>query len=144
MCKFATDKNATIAPKEEFIAAIAAEEFFTNLDIERDLNNEEDFEEEGYDEYDECTEGHDDREGETSGERCEAMEGCVYDEDDDHCEMGSEDDMPQEWMLEGDDECTEGHDDREGETSGERCEAMEGCIYTEENDHCEMGTEEFI
>jgi hypothetical protein len=36
-------------------------------------------------EYDECAETHDEREGETSEEKCYALEGCIYDAEYDHC-----------------------------------------------------------
>jgi hypothetical protein len=50
----------------------------------------------------------------------------------------------EEWESEfdGDDDCAWGHDEREGETSEERCYAMEGCLYDEVCDHCfREGTE---
>jgi hypothetical protein len=36
-------------------------------------------------EYDECWETHEEREGETSEEKCYALEGCVYDSEYDDC-----------------------------------------------------------
>lgn len=35
-----------------------------------------------------------------------------------------------------DEACVQSHDDREGETSGERCEAMPGCTYDNSTDGC--------
>merc|ERR1712154_327207 len=34
------------------------------------------------------------------------------------------------------DECSEVHDEREGDTSEQRCLAMAGCVYTSYDDHC--------
>jgi len=70
--------------------------------------------------YDQCTEFHDDRQGQTSADRCLAMAGCGYDHGTDHC-----------W-----DECREGHDARPGSTSHARCRALPGCAYDEQRDHC--------
>jgi hypothetical protein len=38
-----------------------------------------------HEEYDECTETHNERDGETSEEKCYALEGCIYDSEYDHC-----------------------------------------------------------
>jgi hypothetical protein len=38
-----------------------------------------------HEEYDECWETHNERDGETSEERCYALEGCIYDSEYDHC-----------------------------------------------------------
>jgi hypothetical protein len=178
---------------------------------------EEEWEQDMDDEYDECWETHEDREGETSEEKCYALEGCFFDADYDECYSADWEEWDHEfnwddwrsnfdmsgdywfydadmsglfpypmfednvdWMcdeeevcfffnandyqvcIRGDecyspedaldlyfahkngeyddheeyDECWETHDEREGETSEEKCYALEGCIYDSEYDHC--------
>jgi hypothetical protein len=46
---------------------------------------EEEWEQDMDDEYDECWETHEDREGETSEEKCYALEGCFFDAEHDEC-----------------------------------------------------------